>query len=289
MASSSCDHRASEQREFGGRGAISEAASAPPACNVHLAPGGLCLAQARMQTLPQAMPGRQSSKPAFEKHQAYVQGKTLKDRNVYKIIQTVHACACVRVCMCVSACQHVCVCIWACMCMCGVVWACVNVCKCVCVHVWECAYLSMCECVWACVCMCELVWVCVCLCECVCLCDCVCMCEHVWMCVRVWPWVNVCGGVVHAWGVNVCEHVCACVSVHLSTWVEGRRIERAGEEIHRIEETRMELFTASATNLVQRNVGRGCIHLTVGILVRHPQGMVLIDSKAILDQESVTL
>lgn len=87
----------------------------------------------------------------------------------------------------------------------------------------------------------------------------------------------------------MCEHVCACVSVHLSTWVEGRRIERAGEEIHRTEETRMELFSASATNLAQRNVGRGCIHLTVGILVRHPQGMVLIDSKAILDQESVTL
>ena len=49
--------------------------------------------------------------PACEKRQAYIQGKTLKDRNVYKVIQTVHVCACVRVCMCVSACQHVCVCI----------------------------------------------------------------------------------------------------------------------------------------------------------------------------------
>jgi len=211
MASSSCDHRASEQWEFGGRGAISEAASAPPACNEHLAPGGLCLAQATTQTLPQAMPGRQSSKPAFEKRQAYVQGKTLKDRNVYKIIQTVHVCACVRVCMCVSACQHVCVCIWACMCMCGVVWACVNVCEhvCACVSLCEfvCAYVSVCACVTVC--------------ACVSMCECVWGCDHEWMCVGGWCTREV-------W---MC--VSMCVLVWVCIWVHGSRAGGLREQAKR--------------------------------------------------------
>ena len=78
------------------------------------------------------------------------------------------------------------------------------------------------------------------------------------------------------------------MSVHLSTWVEGRRIDRAGKETHRIEETRAGLFSASAGNLCSETWKR--LHLpTAGIPVRHPQGTVLMDSTAILGQERETL